>query len=755
MIEYNLAEKQALINDFGSLAKRDVFAKVKSLIKINKPGRVIALYGLRRTGKSVIMAQLLSEMPPEDLEKTVYIDCEDGDSFTELSMLLRQRRNEGAKIAFVDEITKASGFLQRSSALNDIFTRLGFPVIISGTDSLFFRLAELNELFDRVDLVHTTYIPWPEHKRLMGTKNIDQYIEKGGILSGEFNDYPLSAISENIEHSLSVWKKGNNSLHKLAEKGELRNIIARIVEDRNHEIVLDVLERKFKSRDVGSLIDLLTKNDKILPSADLIEKTRNNIEEIFKTALQIKEENQKTIPISDQHIDDLEYWLQKLDLFIPRSFLSPICSSSVKNSNPYLCAQPGLRWYQAQTLIKSLETALSKSEVKIPENSFIFEKLKDDIKGQMLEEIIITDAIKNLDPDIFSVTTFQFFQHFNNGEIDMIIKDKRHNICHLYEIKHSDQISDWQTKHLRDHNKIGYLNRYFGKVMERAVLYRGVTGITQGNIKYINANEFLESLPAFANSLLSRLPIDKQEQLWEPDGNNIQAILEKTAANITKEIPDNEIIKTGTNSLVIKFPLSENPEFIEKLFSGHMMRDNILNFYKKHQLLAQIDSISDQNDIAVFKDELLKTLMEKTSAKAQLETLEKMETEFQRKYKVDNIRYPDGKLLLELDTLDDAIAITLSLKINDELFQRVAANKSGKIAKIPEKNSGETKRVEFPIPHLPEDQDGIISSWGQLCENKEDLQMLAQTFFKKTFPYIEPTIAFADDYNSSLDESLK
>lgn len=161
MREYSLPEKQDLTNSFGHLEKTEAFRKASSLIVIGKRGRVVALCGPNGT---VIMAQILSEM---NSRECVYIGCHDGDDFDDLCKLLRERRNEGAKMAFVDGIAKTSGFLQRCSALHDYFTRLGFPVVMSGSGQLF-RQAEERELFDRVEIVSV-----PEAAEIDGDSGTD------------------------------------------------------------------------------------------------------------------------------------------------------------------------------------------------------------------------------------------------------------------------------------------------------------------------------------------------------------------------------------------------------------------------------------------------------------------------------------------------------------------------------------------------------------------------------------------------------
>ena len=56
--------------------KRDCYPKLYKYITEHNPdynGKICALYGLRRTGKTVMMNQCISELPPEEKEKSVYI----------------------------------------------------------------------------------------------------------------------------------------------------------------------------------------------------------------------------------------------------------------------------------------------------------------------------------------------------------------------------------------------------------------------------------------------------------------------------------------------------------------------------------------------------------------------------------------------------------------------------------------------------------------------------------------------------------
>lgn len=62
-------------------------------------------------------------------------------------------------------------------------------IVLSGTDSLGFTLAETAELHDRSVTIHTTFIPFREYSRLLGLHDIDEYIRYGGTFRAGETDF--------------------------------------------------------------------------------------------------------------------------------------------------------------------------------------------------------------------------------------------------------------------------------------------------------------------------------------------------------------------------------------------------------------------------------------------------------------------------------------------------------------------------------------------------------------------------------------
>ena len=60
--------------------KRDCYNQLKGFMQHEYPGKICALYGLRRTGKTVMMYQYISELSDKDKEKTA--DVENAENIT-------------------------------------------------------------------------------------------------------------------------------------------------------------------------------------------------------------------------------------------------------------------------------------------------------------------------------------------------------------------------------------------------------------------------------------------------------------------------------------------------------------------------------------------------------------------------------------------------------------------------------------------------------------------------------------------------
>ena len=494
---------QALANSVAKYGKRDCFSTLQKFVNGSYDGKICILYGLRRTGKTTLLFQMLSELP---IEKTAYIKVQTTDDMSRLTKDLKALFELGYRYVFIDEITLLNDFIDTAAVLSDVFSMMGMKIVVSGTDSLGFAMANRDELYDRSVTIHTSFIPFREYARLLNICSVDSYIEYGGTLKMEnmsFDDpdaafdevafrddestrkYIDTAISRNIQHTLKNDHYGEyfNQLRELYEKGELTNVINRIVQHMNHRFVLRVVEDEFKSHDFGSAKDLLLHDLPAERATVLYDVNEKQILERLKAIIEVKEKSETTVPITQEHIDKVKKYLLMLDLIVN----CPERYESGKQAEHIVFSQPGMRYAIAKALVYSLMQDAYFASISEADKAYITGKILDDVKGRMLEDIVLLEVRKTA-PSTMEAFKFKFDA---GGEFDMVIYDKASKNCRrIYEIKHSTEANEKQTLHLRDAEKCQIVEKRFGPISGKFVLYRGKDTFAEG-VQYLNVENFL------------------------------------------------------------------------------------------------------------------------------------------------------------------------------------------------------------------------------------------------------------------------
>lgn len=482
--------------------RRDGINNLQDYISGDYPGKVFILYGLRRTGKTTLISQMLYEMKKER-EHAAYIKVSRDNTLHELNTDIKKLERKGYKYIFIDEVTLLEDFIENASLFSDIYATSGIKIILSGTDSLGFLLTEDDELFDRTITLHTTFIPFREFSSVLGIDDIDEYIRYGGTMctGGTYYNgkprtfrnkdnadfYVNQAIAENIQHSLKYYQHGTHfrSLANLYKNGELTGAINRVVEDINHNFTVEVLTRDFVSSDFAISRNNLEKDRKkpsdILYRVDLPSITRKMMD-----LLKIKNRQEQKIDITDGMAREIEAYLKLMDLIY---YIDVVSSENTNNvTKRVVIAQPGLRYAQAEALILSLIEDNYMREIPIEERDWVKTRILSEIQGRMLEDIVLMETqISSPDKKVFVLK-------FPVGEFDMVIFDSEGLCCELFEIKHSNVITENQYRHLVDEEKCRTVTQLYGKIKSKTVLYRGETTSVDG-ICYVNVEEYLKALP--------------------------------------------------------------------------------------------------------------------------------------------------------------------------------------------------------------------------------------------------------------------
>lgn len=484
-----------------SFKKRDCFRALREYLYGPRQDKIFILYGLRRTGKTTLIRQILAEMTDEELAKTAFIQIAPNDSLASVNQDLKYLEETGVRYVFLDEVTLMKDFIGGAALFSDVYASSGMKIVTSGTDSLGFLFSEDEQLYDRCVLLHTTFIPYREFERVLGVKGIDEYIQYGGVMSlggvrynetsifaskSGADEYVDSAIARNIQHSLRYYQEGGHfrNLRDLYERDELTSAVNRIVEDVNRRFTLEVLTKDFRSND----LEISRKNlrrDRKRPTDALDRVDLAEVTERLRRLLEIRNLPEQTVKLTAAHVSEIREYLNLLDLTYEIDVFA--LPSAKKLQNRTIVAQPGLRYAQATALASSLLQDQTFNDLSLSERNFVLDRVRSEIMGRMTEDIVLLEtALANPKKQAFVL-------QFAVGEFDMTVFDPTTASCEIYEIKHSAEVVPEQTRHLIDPQKCALTERRYGPIRGKYVLYRGATRDVDG-VRYVNVEEYLKSL---------------------------------------------------------------------------------------------------------------------------------------------------------------------------------------------------------------------------------------------------------------------
>ena len=498
LIGEELRKSTLLIDGFQ---KRECYVALEQYIKCDPTWKVFILYGLRRTGKTTMIRQLIREMTPEEFNRTAFIQVRAEDTLGDLNSDMKWLSANHYQNVFLDEVTLCEDFIEGAALFSDIYAASGMKIVLSGTDSLGFLFSESRELYDRCIMLHTTWIPYREFEKVLGIRGIDEYIRYGGTMSlsgmhyneastfsskASTDEYIDSAIAKNIQHSLKYYQYGDHFRHlgELFEKNELTSAINRVVEDINHRFAISVLTDNFISHDLGISKKNLRK-DRENPTDVLDRIDLPSFTERLRQVLEILNKTEQGVAITNAHQTEIKEYLDLLDLTvdIPTEFLP------VRNERLYrtVIAQPGMRYAQADALVRQLMLDEVFQSISVVDRAAIIDRIMNEIRGRMMEEIVL------LETKMAYPKKNVFRLQFQIGEFDMVVADSETLSCEIYEIKHSKERVPEQYRFLADIEKCSATEFRYGVIMKKCIIYRGET-IADGEISYWNVEDYLKQL---------------------------------------------------------------------------------------------------------------------------------------------------------------------------------------------------------------------------------------------------------------------
>ena len=289
----------------------------------------------------------------------------------------------------------------------------------------------------------------------------------------------------NIQRSLKNNDFGNAFIHlkRLYEKHELTNTVNRLVENMNHEFLLSVILERFKSHDLGSAKQILLHNENENIQTALYDIDTNGVINRLKTILEIKEKEELNEEITEDVLKQIKEYFYTLDLI--RDVDVRYDDGTISKRVVFI--QPGMRYSITKALVYSLMQDGYFTLLKQQEKEYIVQKILSDVKGRMLEDIVLLEASYKRNKNQLAFK-YQFIQ---GGEYDLVIYDSVKRFLDIFEIKHSKEVVfESQTKYLTNQEMSNILVEQFGHINSRNVLYRGDNKIIN-SINYLNVEQFL------------------------------------------------------------------------------------------------------------------------------------------------------------------------------------------------------------------------------------------------------------------------
>ncbi len=425
--------------------------------RIGNDGRVCLITGLRRTGKTTMIRQAIRGLTPEQAAKAAYIKITAADNMEKLNRDLGLLYDMGYRYVFIDEITLMSDFIDDAALLSDVHAAQGMRLVLTGTDSLAFCLALRQELYDRAITISTTFIPFREHRQLLGIDDVDEYIRYGGTLrAGEpapeglstvnatfrdgasMKEYIASAVCRNIERSLVGSKDLSQfrALRELQGSGDL----------------MEVAERVMVSMNLNFLLLILSKN----PMYQNLRLAAWNLKND-------RAREEQSAGVTRTHVSEVKQALVEMDMVVE-------CPSEMPQpgSEPIervIFTQPGIRYCQIRSLMEDLmgtDKFMGMSELNKRD---LVEKVMADVRARMLEDIILLETEKAAGGrrQVYKL-------QINAGVFGMVVYDPAKNDCFICELRSGGRMAPEQYRRLADADKYNQIEKRFGTIRQRFIL---------------------------------------------------------------------------------------------------------------------------------------------------------------------------------------------------------------------------------------------------------------------------------------------
>lgn len=527
------------IEPVANLNKRFCFDTIKEFLdsKIGSTRNILALFGLRRTGKTVMIQQAVKHLIGNGVssEKIACLTLKDNkiDEIKLRDYISVLYDVFDIDYLFIDELTYAVGGLSFLSSLSDFYTTK--KTILSGTNSLDFVSLLRHTLFYRAIRVNTTYISYKEFSDLYPSAKLLDYIKAGGILGVDknylkshanidsyidaSNEYLISSVVRNLFSGLENFDDLSFDYRLLSDmyfedSERLKALVNNWLQHYGSDLVLRIVRGvPLGSSEVSTTIVNLRSS-----VADW-SSFKDELRTLYLKRLKLIDD---TYNFTNDELKEVKDFLSKIECYKKCDMTFYRGSDEEKVSSRQLVFLiPVILRYSLLSLIMSIVDD-NYSELALKYNVTIdiveFKKrLLTTAIGQLFEDVIYLEFMQH-------GIDFGFYRD-SNKEFDLVYKATE--VYHLYEIKLTNRIylSDLKWLLCRD-----VIDKF--QPVELCVL----SNIPED--KEIHCTEY-DVIKAVADKYTSRkLPAWVSERLKTADKDTVYTVYYRNASEFLKSMKD-------------------------------------------------------------------------------------------------------------------------------------------------------------------------------------------------------------------------
>lgn len=178
----------------------------------NPYNRICVLHGVRRTGKTISILKSISILHSNGVPANKLYLISINNENVDFVMLIDIISKIEDAIVFIDEITFINDIIKHLKYISDVVSPTNrLKIIIAGTDSYVFPIANTSTLFGRTYTYHSTAISYSEYKKLFGdSQNLyNRYISDGSLFS---QDYSTNTSLIDTVNSITIKNIANTLL---------------------------------------------------------------------------------------------------------------------------------------------------------------------------------------------------------------------------------------------------------------------------------------------------------------------------------------------------------------------------------------------------------------------------------------------------------------------------------------------------------------------------------------------------------------